>query len=71
VLRRPDATYIAQELEAQMRASVARSLSAERALGGTGAVTARLLLHHGGDWKRVENLIEMMARQGRLEAGHG
>jgi hypothetical protein len=45
-------------------------LAKEREPSSTGTVTARLLLRHGGDWKRVENLVEMMVRQGRLEAGH-
>jgi hypothetical protein len=71
VLRRPDETRLAQELEARMRASVARSLSAERGLGSSGAITAKLLLLYRGDWQHVEYLMRLMARQGRLEAGHG
>ena len=70
MLRRPDATNLAEELEAQMRASVARALAVERSLGGTGTVTARLLLRHAGDWRRVETLVGLMARSGRLEAGY-
>jgi hypothetical protein len=70
VLRRPDETRIAQELEAQMRASVARSLTKERELGGSGLVTAQLLKQHRGDWREVERLVALMAKSGRLEA-HG
>jgi hypothetical protein len=70
-LKPPIGAQLMHEAEVQMRASVSRSLAKERELGGSGTVTARLLLQHGGDWRRVERLVEMMARQGRLEAGHG
>jgi hypothetical protein len=60
-----------QDLEAEMRASVSRSLAKEKALGGSGAVTALLLQKHHGDWREVERLMGLMVRRGRLEAGHG